>query len=365
MAQGIADYFASVGVNVDKNSIKKVDKFFNDIEKRLKKLGSGGKPLSVNLAFKFTKKQIQDKLNSYTPVNVKGKVGIKRLDIQSQLTKMKPVNVKVNPIVAKTAMARGLRASTASARVAGSLLFNKNTIQASLNAYKTPVRVKGEIHATKKDLQTRVAAWTPIKVKAELSMSRTALQRQMASMSPTIRGRNAASTARGGYTNTSMTASEAEARGYRKVGGRGVYPQSRSELFATMTAAGSFSNFTRFGWRALPAAIPLLAGAHMATSMLQPAEDAKVRPLTHQAVFLANGRDEMQATDSWHWYKGHADRLGFNYGNGAQAFSQFMANSMGAGLGVDAAQDTYKGFSEYATAMGLSTYRRDLVNTAY
>ena len=127
--------------------------------------------------------------------------------------------------------------------------------------------------------------------------------------------------------------------------------------FATGLGAGSV---LRSG---LPA-LPMIGGAFGFVSANKFSQEVALAPMTTMAAFEAQGRTSAEAQQSWEWYKQLSQKVGANYMDSAQDFNSFMANALGSGINIEDSQNIFKGFSEYQTAMGLTPYRRKLVNAA-
>lgn len=111
-------------------------------------------------------------------------------------------------------------------------------------------------------------------------------------------------------------------------------------------------------------AVPLIGGAYGLSRLNRAHQEIFVAPLTTQAVVQAQGYDEQAGIDTFGWLKGQAREIGFSYMDAAPDFNQILSNALGAGLNIEGTQDIFKGFNEYQTAMGITPYRRKLINNA-
>ena len=132
---------------------------------------------------------------------------------------------------------------------------------------------------------------------------------------------------------------------------------SRGNWLATGGIAGAISTM---GARA----IPFVGGAWGMSRLRSSMTDVMLAPLTAQAVFEAAGYSELEAKESWEWYRDLADRVGFSYMRNAQEFNTFMSNAFAAELDIDESQLLFEGLSEYSQAMSLTPYRKQLVFNA-
>jgi len=111
-------------------------------------------------------------------------------------------------------------------------------------------------------------------------------------------------------------------------------------------------------------AVPLIGGAYGLSRLNRAHQEIFVAPLTTQAVVQAQGYSEQAGVETFGWLKQQADGIGFSYMDAAPDFNQILSNALGAGLDIEGTQDIFKGFNEYQTAMGITPYRRKLINNA-
>lgn len=146
---------------------------------------------------------------------------------------------------------------------------------------------------------------------------------------------------------------------YSRAGGRtaaGIFGDGRNLLYA----GGSAGLIARQGI----GAVPLIGGAYGLSRLNRAHQEVFVAPLTTQAVVQAQGYTEQEGIEAFDWLRGQAQEIGFSYMDAAPDFNQIMSNALGAGLNIDSTQDIFKGFNEYQTAMGITPYRRKLINNA-
>lgn len=86
--------------------------------------------------------------------------------------------------------------------------------------------------------------------------------------------------------------------------------------------------------------------------------------LTTQAVTEAAGLGPEAGPKAFNWLQRLGNNLGFNYMDQAQDYNSFLANSLGAGQTLGGSQSIYKGFAEYQRAMGITPARQKLVMSA-
>lgn len=86
--------------------------------------------------------------------------------------------------------------------------------------------------------------------------------------------------------------------------------------------------------------------------------------LTTQAVTEAAGLGPEAGPKAFNWLQRLGNNLGFNYMDQAQDYNSFLANSLGAGQTLGGSQGIYKGFAEYQRAMGITPARQKLVMSA-
>lgn len=111
-------------------------------------------------------------------------------------------------------------------------------------------------------------------------------------------------------------------------------------------------------------AVPLIGGAYGLSRLNRAHQEIFVAPLTTQAVVQAQGYSEQAGIETFDWLKRQANLIGFSYMDAASDFNQILSNALGAGLDTEGTQDIFKGFNEYQTAMGVTPYRRKLINNA-
>lgn len=127
-----------------------------------------------------------------------------------------------------------------------------------------------------------------------------------------------------------------------------------------LRAGGATGAFARYGVGSLP----FIGGAYGFSTLNRSNQEAISTRLTTQAVVQSMGLTEQQGVEAFDWLRRLGQEIGFNYMDSAQDYNQFLSNSLGAGLSIEGSQDIFRGVSEYQTAMGVTPYRRKLVNNA-
>src|SRR5690554_81108 len=127
-----------------------------------------------------------------------------------------------------------------------------------------------------------------------------------------------------------------------------------------LRAGGATGAFARYGVGSLP----FIGGAYGFSTLNRSNQEAISARLTTQAVVQSQGLTEEQGVEAFDWLRRLGQDIGFNYMDSAQDYNQFLSNSLGAGLSIEGSQDIFRGVSEYQTAMGVTSYRRKLINNA-
>lgn len=127
-----------------------------------------------------------------------------------------------------------------------------------------------------------------------------------------------------------------------------------------LRAGGATGAFARYGVGSLP----FIGGAYGFSTLNRSNQEAISTRLTTQAVVQSMGLTEEQGVEAFEWLRRLGQDIGFNYMDSAQDYNQFLSNSLGAGLSIEGSQDIFRGVSEYQTAMGVTSYRRKLINNA-
>lgn len=124
-------------------------------------------------------------------------------------------------------------------------------------------------------------------------------------------------------------------------------------------AGGAIGAIARYGI----AAIPLVGGVYGLNQLNKTNQEAVSARLTTKAVTEAAGL-QGQGGEAFDWLRQQGHRIGFNYLDQAQDYNNYLSNSLGAGMDLKSAQNTYLGFAEYSKAMGTTPARQKLVMNA-
>ena len=124
-------------------------------------------------------------------------------------------------------------------------------------------------------------------------------------------------------------------------------------------AGGAFGAFARYGI----ASIPFVGGAYGLSQLNKANQEVVSARLTTKAVTEAAGL-QGQGEQAFDWLRQQGHRIGFNYLDQAQDYNNYLSNSLGAGMDLKSAQNTYLGFAEYSKAMGTTPARQKLVMNA-
>ena len=140
-------------------------------------------------------------------------------------------------------------------------------------------------------------------------------------------------------------------------GGRNAASYGRANY---LHAGGATGAFMRYGIGSLP----FIGGMYGIGALNRANQEAISTRLTTQAVVQGYGMEEQVGVEAFDWLRNLGNEVGFSYMDASQDYNQFLANALGAGLGIDGSQDIFQGMAEYQTAMGVTPYRRKLVNNA-
>ena len=140
-------------------------------------------------------------------------------------------------------------------------------------------------------------------------------------------------------------------------GGRNAASYGRANY---LYAGGATGAFMRYGIDSLP----FIGGMYGIGVLNRANQEAISTRLTTQAVVQGYGMEEQVGVEAFDWLRNLGNEVGFSYMDASQDYNQFLANALGAGLSIDGSQGIFQGMAEYQTAMGVTPYRRKLVNNA-
>lgn len=141
-------------------------------------------------------------------------------------------------------------------------------------------------------------------------------------------------------------------RGVRAEGGRHL----RTGIGTGIGAASGIS----LG-RVYPAILAAAGGAYGLSALNQRNQQIQSAELTTQAVVEQAGGSAEQGTQAFNWLRQQGNRVGFNYLEAANDYTNLISGLTGAGMSVGQSQNVFKGFSELGRVNHIDTERQKRV----
>jgi tape measure domain-containing protein len=138
----------------------------------------------------------------------------------------------------------------------------------------------------------------------------------------------------------------------------------RSEKSAQRAAHSLGSHGGLFGGGFYHKAVALALGGYGLSELNKKNQEVQSARLTSQAVADAAGHGVQTGNDNFNWLKKQGDRIGFNYLDNANDFNTFMSNSYGVGNTTQQSLKEFSALSEYSRVMHVSSARQKLVYNA-
>lgn len=313
----IANYYASVGVSTKAADLKKVDRYLELIKKKMDRFSKGLKTsTNIEVKVKLNRSLATQKINQ----------DLKRISDNISL-EIKRFTVKHG------ALARAMNGKVGDGIVVPIRRFQINSI-ALAQHLNNVLRHLGGRGLT---ISPKISATAIVAMRQQLSLGLSGIF-----VNP-ILSRNFLN-----QINASIRAMQQLSLAHS------------NRWYGPGFGMPSMSHFMHFGM----ASIPFIGGAIGLSSLNRANQENMSTRLTTQAVMQSQGFSEQQGKQSFEWLRNLANQNGFRYMDVAPDYNQFMANSLGAGLGIGQSQDIFRGFNEYGTAMGISSSRRKLVTNA-
>jgi hypothetical protein len=387
MATPVSEFYAKIGIDVDKKSLKGVDKFFSDLEKRL---GGVGKPLTTKGGVVSGFKQLTKETQSLTRAeNNRSKARTiavnKEIAENNRLTRSRKRLAETGPVVVSQTV-RGSRAnprqSAAQQRkslmqsvptaeyinrtlgisgVRGGMSRNDRQRQYEavfgLNSNLRRVSSRGSTNnlagLSKLESQIKSAAYAKANkteaAAANAQLQAAKLQMQAASLAQRtqqIQAReNIAKLNLDRIKETRSLENEKWARRQeaqlRREAARAKVSEARIKRGNYLAMGGAGGALARYGL----ASLPFVGGMYGLASLNRANQTLMSTEISSGAIFGS------RADEAKNWLKQHSNYVGYNYLETMPIFSQFMAAAQNT-IGFTPGLNIFEGFMEFGRSRG-------------
>lgn len=350
MATPVSEFYAKIGIEVDKKSLKGVDKFFSDLEKRMGGIGSTlasrkGAVEGISQLTKETKNltQAEKKRTSERVRQTSQIVQANRRLAQSEKTLSQIIDQRLG-----ISSVRGGMSRTDRQRQYESLF--------SINSNLRRVRGSGATNRLSRlsgvESQIRASAGKPSRseasaanaqlyaAKLQLQAANIAQRTQQIQIRENIAKLNNERIRLNMEADREKWARRQEER-LRKEATRARVSEARIKRGNYLAMGGAGGALARYGI----ASLPFVGGMYGLASLNRANQNLMSTEISSGAIF-GNKADE--ARD---WLKQHSNYVGYNYLETMPIFSQFMAAGMNS-MGYDKSLGIFEGFSEFGRTRG-------------
>lgn len=350
MATPVSEFYAKIGIEVDRKSLKGVDKFFSDLEKRMGGIGSTlssrkGAVEGISQLTKETKNltQAEKKRTSERVRQTSQIVQANRRLAQSEKTLSQIIDQRLG-----ISSVRGGMSRTDRQRQYESLF--------SVNSNLRRVRGSGATNRLSRlsgvESQIRASAGKPSRTEsaaasAQLQAAKLQLQAaNIAQRTQQIQIRENIAKLNNERIRLNMEAdrekwARRQDERLRKEAARARVSEARIKRGNYLAMGGAGGALARYGL----ASLPFVGGMYGLASLNRANQNLMSTEISSGAIF-GNKADE--ARD---WLKQHSNYVGYNYLETMPIFSQFMAAGMNS-MGYDKSLGIFEGFSEFGRTRG-------------
>lgn len=387
MATPVSEFYAKIGIDVDKKSLKGVDKFFSDLEKRL---GGVGKPLTtkggVVSGFKQLTKETQALTRAENNRSRARSIAVnKEIAENNRLARSRKRLAETGPVV----VAQTVRASRANPRqsapqqrkslmqsvptaeyinralgissVRGGLsrgdrqrqyeqLFGLNSnlhrvasrggVNNLARLSKIESQIKSGAYARLNKTEAAAANAQLQAAKLQLQAANLAQRTQQIQMRENIAKLNLDRIKEARLLENEKWAHRREAQ-LRREAARTKVSEARIKRGNYLAMGGAGGALARYGL----ASLPFVGGMYGLASLNRANQTLMSTEISSGAIFGSRA-DEMKA-----WLKNHANYVGYNYLETMPIFSQFMAAAKHT-MGIDTGLTVFEGLTEFGRTRG-------------
>lgn len=387
MATPVSEFYAKIGIDVDKKSLKGVDKFFSDLEKRL---GGVGKPLTakggVVSGFKQLTKETQALTRAENNRSRARSIAVnKEIAENNRLARSRKRLAETGPVV----VAQTVRASRANPRqsapqqrkslmqsvptaeyinralgissVRGGLsrgdrqrqyeqLFGLNSnlhrvasrggVNNLARLSKIESQIKSGAYARLNKTEAAAANAQLQAAKLQLQAANLAQRTQQIQMRENIAKLNLDRIKEARLLENEKWAHRREAQ-LRREAARTKVSEARIKRGNYLAMGGAGGALARYGLSSLP----FVGGMYGLASLNRANQTLMSTEISSGAIFGSRA-DEMKA-----WLKNHANYVGYNYLETMPIFSQFMAAAKHT-MGIDTGLTVFEGLTEFGRTRG-------------
>ena len=358
MATPVSEFYAKLGIRVDQRSLKVVDKFFSDIEKRMGKLGttlSGTRGTVAGLAGVAKETEAVAKAERKRSIERSRQVRQAVADNNKLFQSEKKLADLINKNLGIGQVSGGFSRGDRQRMYSG--LFGINSSLSSRSGRKSGAfnRLSG-LRNAESSILNRVAeekAAAEIRRRSEKQSTREAqarlrLQERHANTIAILEKR--AQLLQAARDNTKFAsdlrmreiALREENRARRDAERAARRPSAaRTQRGNYLAIGGAGGAFARYGVQSLP----FVGGAYGISQLNTANQQFMSREISSGAIFGE------RATQAKEWLRKHADYVGYNYLDTMPIFTQFMAGAMPT-MGYETGLGVFEGLAEFGRTRG-------------
>lgn len=347
MTTPVSEFYAKIGIDVDKKSLKGVDKFFSDLEKRLGAVGStlASRKGAVEGVQQLTKE-------TKTLAQVEKSRNLERIKQSNQIVqanrRVTQSEKKLSEIIDQRFGIGGVQGGLSRAdrqRQYNSIFsINSNLKRVSgrgavnnlsrLSSVESQVRSKvGKTDSSAAQAQLQAA-------KLQLQAANLAQRTQQIQMRENIARLNLDRIKETRLLENDKWARKEDTR-LRKEAARARVSEARIKRGNYLAMGGAGGALARYGL----ASLPFVGGMYGMASLNRANQTLMSTEISAGSIFGSRA-DEMKA-----WLKNHANYVGYNYLETMPIFSQFMGSAKHT-MGMDAGRDVFEGLTEFGRTRG-------------
>lgn len=387
MATPVSEFYAKIGIDVDKKSLKGVDKFFSDLEKRL---GGVGKPLTTKGGVVSGFKQLTKETQSLTraennrskarsiAVNKEIAENNRLARSRKRLAETGPVVVaqtvrgsRANPRQSAPQQRKSLMQSVPTAEYINRALgittarggLSRNDRQKQYEAVfglnsnlrrvssrgstnnltglsKLESQIKSGAYAKANKTEAAAANAQLQAAKLQLQAANLAQRTQQIQMRENIAKLNLDRIKEARLLENDKWARRQDAQ-LRREAAKAKVSEARIKRGNYLAMGGAGGALARYGL----ASLPFVGGMYGLASLNRANQTLMSTEISSGAIF-GNRADEAK-----NWLKQHSNYVGYNYLETMPIFSQFMASGMNT-MGYEKSLGVFEGFSEFGRTRG-------------